>query len=156
MTYILSTPVTGGAQTGFTSPTYTLSGDTAPDVHGKQWAVTALGGTQSGVTAHTASSPFTVTFFKPKLWKPLGQVNPVTGQIKAVPRNVFKEVIRKAVTVLSGQPTHNAIFSRTFDLPAGSDTADAPNLRAAMSLQVGIATQQSATLGDTLVTGIVG
>jgi len=61
MTWSPTTPVTGGAQTGFTAPTYTLSVDTAPDINGKQHAVTALGGTQAGVTSHSVSNPFTVT-----------------------------------------------------------------------------------------------
>lgn len=51
MTIALSSPVTGGAQTGFTSPTYTLTADTPPaGSGGKQYAATALGGTQAGVT----------------------------------------------------------------------------------------------------------
>jgi hypothetical protein len=155
MAYSPSSPVTGGAQTGFTSPTYTLTADKAPDVNGSQWAVTAAGGTQVGVTTHSMSSPFTLTFWKPKIYKLLGKTNPVTGQLTSVPVNVFKEVIRKAVTVLAGQPTRNASITRVFEVPAGSDTVDAPNLRAMCSLSAGVATQLSAGVGDTLVSGIV-
>lgn len=50
--------LTGAEQTGFTSPTYTTAADNAPDFNAKQVAVTAVGGTQAGVTAHSVSSPF--------------------------------------------------------------------------------------------------
>jgi len=42
MTFALSSPVTGAAQTGLTSPTYTVTADTPPDANAKQYAVTAL------------------------------------------------------------------------------------------------------------------
>lgn len=52
MTISLTTPVTGAAQTGLTSPTYTHVVDTPPNAYTKQYAVTALGGTQTGVDVH--------------------------------------------------------------------------------------------------------
>lgn len=155
MTYALTSPVAGGAQTGFTSPSYTLTLDKAPDLNGTQWAVTALGGTQAGVTTHSMSSPFFVAFWKPRIYRVLGKTNPVTGQLPKVPRNVFKEVVVKAVTVLVGQPVERASITRIFEVPAGSDTVDPPNLRAMCSLQAGVTAQQSASVGDTLVTGLV-
>jgi hypothetical protein len=49
MSISVTSPITGGAQTGLTSPTYTVVTDTAPPGNpGKQVAVTALGGTQAG------------------------------------------------------------------------------------------------------------
>jgi hypothetical protein len=42
MTIALTTPVTGTAQTGLTSPTYTVVADTPPNAYSKQYAVTAL------------------------------------------------------------------------------------------------------------------
>ena len=71
-----TSPVTGAAQTGLTTPTYTFVADVAPDANGKQVAVTALGGTQVGVTPHSVASPFTGTFVRPKSFKALGQPNP--------------------------------------------------------------------------------
>jgi hypothetical protein len=108
------------------------------------------------VTLHSASSPFTISFWRPKLFKQLGKTNPVTGQLTSVPVNVFKEIVRKGVTVLAGQPTRTAAFTRIFEIPAGADTADAPNLRAGLSLQGGVVAQVSQELGNTLVTGLVG
>lgn len=69
MTINVTTPITGGAQTGFTAPTYTNAADLSPDINAKQYAVTGLGGTQAGVTAHAASSPFLITYYRPKVYR---------------------------------------------------------------------------------------
>jgi hypothetical protein len=155
MSFALTSPITGQAQTGFTAPTYTHVTDSPPDISGKQVAVTALGGTQAGVTVHSMSSPFTISFFKPKVFRFLGKPNPVTGLIKDVPRNTFKMITRKGVLPLAGQPFQNLQITTIIDLPAGSDTADAPNVRAALSAHFGALVQQSAGVGDTAVSGIV-
>ncbi len=155
MAYAPTTPVTGAAQTGFTSPTYTIGLDTAPDSNGKQYAVSALGGTQTGVVVSSVSIPFTVNFVRPKQYKILGKPNPVTGVISNVPRNVFKLITRKGVIPLAGQPSQTMLVTTIIELPAGADSADAANVRAAMSLHLGVLAQQSAGLGDTLITGTV-
>jgi hypothetical protein len=41
------------------------------------------------------------------------------------------------------------------DVPAGADTADAPNIRAAISAAIGALNQQSAGLGDTVISGVL-
>lgn len=155
MAFTLTTPVTGAAQTGFTAPTYTLTADLAPDNNGKQNAITALGGTQAGVTTHSVASPFTVTFVRPKVFKYLGKPNPTTGVVKDVPRNTYKCIVRKGVTPLAGQPFATLVLSCTMDIPAGADAADPANIRAALSLLVGALSQQSAGAGDSLVSGII-
>lgn len=150
-----STPVTGAAQTGLTSPTYTLTADAAPDSNGKQHAITALGGTQTGVQAHSVAQPFTVTFVRPKTLKVLGTPNPVTGVINTVPRNTYQVLTRKGVLPLSGQPFATMLIRTSIEVPAGSDLADIANIRAALSLHIGALSQQSAGIGDTAQTGIV-
>jgi hypothetical protein len=116
--------------------------------------VTALGGTQTGATVHSVASPFTVTFVRPKAYKLLGQVNPVTGLLSSVPKNQFKVIVRKGVLPLAGQPYANMNMVLTMDVPAGADVADPANIRAALSLLAGILSQQSAGVGDTLISGI--
>lgn len=155
MSFTLTSPITGAAQTGFTSPTYTHVTDVAPDVNGRQVAVSALGGTQVGVTAHSVASPFTICFFRPKVFKALGKANPITGLVKDVPRNVYKVVTRKGVLPLAGQPYAQMLVTTIVEVPAGSDTADAANVRAALSAHLGALAQQSAGVGDTAVSGIV-
>lgn len=151
----LSSPVTGAAQTGFTSPTYTLVTDTAPSNNGKQSAVSALGGTQAGVTAHSASVPFTVTRFRPQQIKTLPGANPITGIIKNIPNNVYKIITRKGVTPASGVPAIPMAITTSIPVPAGADTYDASNIRAAISLHIGALNQLSAALGDSCVSGII-
>ncbi|DAD50067.1 TPA_asm: coat protein [ssRNA phage Gephyllon.2_13] len=155
MTFALSTPVTGLAQTGFTTPTYTIVQDTSPDVNAKQYAVTALGGTQAGVTTHAVSSPFSTNMWRPKVFQSLGKPNPSTGLISRVPRNTYKLITRKGVTVLAGQPIQNLTITTIIEVPAGSDVADAPNIRAALSLHGGALAQAPAGIGDTLVLGVL-
>jgi len=153
MSFTLTSPITGSAQTGLTTPTYTHVVDTAPDTNGKQVAVTALGGTQTGVDVSSVSRPFTLTFVKPKALKVLGSVNPVTGLIASVPSNTYKLITRKGVLPLAGQPSKTMLIETSISVPAGADTADIANVRAALSAHIGALTQQSAGIGDTAATG---
>jgi hypothetical protein len=155
MTINFTSPITGLAQTGFTTPTYTVVADLAPDVNGRQQAVTALGGTQAGVRLHSSTDPFTITSFRPKVFQSLGKPNPTTGVIKYVPMNRFRVLTRKGVLPLAGQSAVPAMTDTIMSVPAGSDSADAPNLRAMLSLHFGALSQQSAGVGDTIVTGIM-
>jgi hypothetical protein len=156
MSFTLTTPVTGGAQTGFTSPTYTIAADTAPTSAGKQYAVTAIGGTQAGVDATSSPSrPFTMTLSRPQSLKTLGVVDPVTGVLRSVPRNVYKLLARKGVTPLAGQASTPMQIRCELEIPAGADVADAANIRACLSLFIGSLNSISASIGDTLVTGVI-
>lgn len=155
MSITLTSPVTGAAQTGFTTPTYTHLVDVAPDNNGKQYAVSALGGTQAGVDVSSVSRPFTFTFVRPKNLKTLGTPNPVTGIISQVPSNTYKAITRKGVLPLAGQPSKTLLITTTIEVPAGSDVADASNVRAAISMHLGSLTQLSAGIGDTTVSGVM-
>jgi len=156
MSFTLTSPVTGGAQTGFTSPTYTLAPDTAPTSAGKQYAVTALGGTQTGVnTSSSPSKPFTITLSRPSSLKALSVVDPVTGVLRSVPRNTYKILVRNGCTVLVGQAPAVLQARLEIDVPAGADSADAANVRAALSLLIGSLNSISASIGDTCVTGVI-
>lgn len=155
MAFSPSSPVTGGAQTGFTSPTYTLTSDTAPDATGRQYAITALGGTQTGATAHSASSPFTMTMFRPKVFKALGTPDPNTGVYYKVSKNTWKLIFRKGATPAANQADQILQITCTIDVPAGTDTYDAAEIRAAWSAFAGTVWAQSSGIGDSLVSGIL-
>lgn len=155
MSFAPSSPVTGSAQTGFTSPTYTLTADIAPSPNGKQYAVTGLGGTQTSVDTHSVSKPFTTTFFKPVVLKTLPQANPVTGVIKNIPINGYKHVTRKGAAPSAGQTNLVPRITTLIEVPAGVDTYEPEEIRAMISLHVGILNQQSAGIGDTCITGIL-
>jgi hypothetical protein len=156
MSLTLTSPVTGGAQTGFTSPSLTIAADSAPGTNGNQYAVTAFGGTLPGGTdtSTSVSRPFTVTLERPVNYRILGAVDPVTGQLRNVPKNVYRIRVRKGVTPLAGQASQIAEAVVTISVPAGAEIADAANVRAMMSLLVGALNQGSATFGDTLITGV--
>ena len=155
MTIAITSPVTGSTQTGLTSPTYTLVDDLAPDSNGRQKAVTALGGTQTGVLAHSGSSPFTVTAIRPKTIKSPGLVDPITGQLKGVDRNVYHIVTRKGVVPLAGQNPVVMVVRTQIEVPTGAENADPLSVRAALSLHIGSLSQQSAGIGDTSVSAIL-
>lgn len=156
MSLSLTSPVTGGAQTGFTTPTYTIAADTAPTNTGKQYAVSAIGGTQVGVDSSSSpSKPFTITLSRPAVLRQLPAVDPVTGALRAVPRNSYKIIVRKGVTPLANQPAALLNATLQIDVPAGADTVDAANVRAALSLLIGSLNQISASIGDTLVSGVI-
>jgi hypothetical protein len=155
MTWSPDSSITGGAQTGLTSPTYGNVTDQAPSVNGRQIAVTSLGGTQTGVRSHTVSDPFTATFVKPAVLKTLPAANPVTGLYGNIPKNTYQLLIRKGVQVAANQPSQIMLCRLTVDVPAGADSYDAANVRAALSFLVGLLSEESADLGDTAVTGIL-
>jgi hypothetical protein len=155
MSISLSSPVTGTAQTDFTSPTYTVEVDSAPDNNGRQYAVTALGGTQANVRTHTISDPFTITFVRPRSPKGVPAPNPVTGRYGAIPMNTTSVIVRKGVNFGESSPTKTMLLRLYIDVPAGADAYDSTNVRAAMSLLIGALSAESAGMGDLLVTGII-
>lgn len=156
MSITWASPITGSAQTGLTAPTYTTVSDTAPPGNpGKQVAVTALGGTQAGVTTHSVAAPFTLNFTRPGTLRVLGSPNPVTGVISLIPVNTYKLITRKGVLPLAGQPFKVLNITTTMDVPAGADTADPQNIRGACSAHIGALTQQSAGFGDLAISGVL-
>lgn len=155
MSFNPSSPVTGAAQTGFTSPTYTLTADQAPAPNGKQYAITEVGGTQTGVDAHSVSKPFTVTMFKPLQPKTLPAANPVTGVIKSIPINQYKLVTRKGAVPAVNQSALVPRMYTVIEAPAGVDTYEPEELKAMVSLHAGILFAQAAGIGDTIISGIL-
>lgn len=152
MAVTLTSPITGSAQTGLTSPTYTISLDSAP-TNSKQWTVTACGGTQTGVTTHSISAPFTLAYWRPLTYRLIQWVaNAVGVQPKTIPRNVHKFIVRKAVN-LSASVSSTMIIAVEVSVPAGAETYDPANCRAALSACIGSLNQASAGWGDTLVSG---
>lgn len=153
MSITVTSPVTGGAQTGLTSPTATYVVDVAPDVNGKQWYVSALGGTQTNARIHSISDPFTALFVAPKVRKGLPAANPVTGLIGSVPTNTYMFKMQKGVNVAANQAQRILSLRLLVDVPAGADSYDAVNIRAALSAFIGLLNANSAGFGDSLTVG---
>jgi hypothetical protein len=93
--------------------------------------------------------------FRPQNPQVLSPVNPVTGVLARVPLNTYKVITRKGVLPLAGQAYRNLIVTTTIEVPAGSDTADPANVRAALSAHIGALSQQSAGIGDTTIQGVL-
>jgi hypothetical protein len=149
------TTITGAAITGLTSPTYTVSVDYPPNAWSKQWAITAIGGTQTGVdTGTSASRPWTLTWSRPQNIKQLNALD-TNGQLRSVPMNPYKFIGRKGLTPLVGQPSKTAIMAMETSIPAGSDIADIPNIKAFISSMYGALYQQAQGTSDLYTTGVL-
>jgi len=155
MTMTIPASVTGSAQTGFTSPTYTLTVDQSPSVSSKQGAVTALGGTQTGARISAASDPFTITVGRPAVLKVLPPFNSSLGVLQRVPKNVYKVITRKGMIPAANQVSQIGLIRTEISIPAGADAYDAANVRAALSLHIGYLLQLSAGVGDTATSGLL-
>jgi hypothetical protein len=155
MTWAPASPVTGAAVTGLTSPTYTLTADVAPSINGKQYAITALGGTQTGVDVNSVSKPFSVSFFRPAVLRALPQANPVTGIIKNVPLNTYKMITRKGAAPALNQNAMTCRITTIIEVPAGVDSYEPEELRAMISSHFGVGWAQASGIADTVVSGII-
>lgn len=155
MAFSPASPLTGAAIVGLTSPTYTFVADVAPSVNAKQYAVTALGGTQTNVVAHSPDVPFTFAFSRPKVLKSLGTKNPITGMYPSIPMNEYRGLIRKAMPVQAGQ-YGIARFGYFFTVPAGAVSYEPNNLRALFSLAAALISNQAQGMETTGETGVLG
>lgn len=89
-----TSPITGSTVTGLTTPTYTIIEDSQPNLVSRQWYVSALGGTQTGVSINSVEKPFTISFFRPEaLAVPPGVGT--GGLLGKIGRNAWKIVVRK-------------------------------------------------------------
>lgn len=155
MSFAPASPLAGATVPGFTSPTYTLTIDVAPSLNGKQYAVTATGGTQAGVDVNTVSKPFTISFFRPINLRVLPAANPVTGIIKAIPVNTYKLITRKGVVPGTNQSPIVARITTTIDVPAGADTFEPEDLKALVSAHFGVGNAQASGICDTILSGVL-
>lgn len=155
MAFAPASPVTGAAVTGLTSPTYTLTADVAPSVNGKQYAVSALGGTQTNVSVNSVSKPFSVTFFRPAVLRTLPQANPITGIIKNVPVNTYKLITRKGAAPSANQVNLVPRITTTIEVPAGVDTYEPEELQAMLSCHFGVGWEQASGIALTVVSGVI-
>jgi len=154
MSFAPTSPVTGAAITGLTSPTYTLVADTAPSMNGKQYAVSALGGTQTGVDVNSVSKPFTLTFFRPAVLKSVPQANTTTGVIKNIAMNSYKFLTRKGALPAANQVPQIARITTIIDVPAGTDSYEPEELNAMISAHIGALWQQADGIANTVRTGV--
>lgn len=153
MAFNLSGAITGGAQTGLTSPTVTWTVATAPVPNARRFTATTLGGTQTGAHTHEIARPFDLTVFQPSVYRQLGTPNPVTGVIQQVPYNVHTIVVRYGAAYAANQPVKNAITEITVKVPAGAESYDSVGIATMLSAAIGALSNQSSGFGDTVRNG---
>jgi len=136
------TTVTGAACTGLTSPTYTMSQQSASATE-KLFTVSALGGTQTGVSAHTNELPFKVYSRVPARFKIPGARSQTTGMYVGPGSGRKNEIVLgcvKGVNLLDGLSgyQYDTINGQlTIRLPAAVGN-DAEQIAAFLSLFAGI------------------
>ena len=154
MTFAVTSPVNGSAQTGFTSPTYTIAADVAPTINGKQWAVTAVAGAGNTPRVHSISDPFTITMTRAAVLKQLPTINSQTGRYGSIPKNTHVLLVRKGLNYAANQSPETGLVRCEISVPAGADAYNPIDVRAMLSLFGGAYAQNSAGIGDTAVTGV--
>jgi len=155
MSISLSSPVTGAAQTGFTSPTYTLVQDTAVSQNAKRWIVSVCGGTQTGARAHSVSDEFSITFVKPLTMKMVQAFSSLLPNSFKPAYNRYWVIVKKGGIPASGLVSVPTTMRIPIDVAAGVENYDAANMRAMLSLAIGALNQISAGLGDTIANGVL-
>lgn len=146
-------PITGAAQTGLTSPTYTNTSMPAPTQNGKQVGVITLGGTQTNVRTSSASDPFWLNWVVPATLK--AQRLDANGNLVGSQQyNTFRLLGAKGVITIAGGAAVPMRMRLEVDVPCGADVNDPANVRAGFSAFAGLIWAQASGIGDSLVTGI--
>jgi len=125
----LSGPTTATTAGLLTAATYSFIPDMANDARSKVYVVSAIGGTQPGVNAHTADLPKLIVFKKPANWAVLGGYSATTGRWARVPKNTFRVVGKIGVLVAAGQ-TEIMTLGLDIPIPAGALSYDQANTEA--------------------------
>lgn len=154
MTISVTTPVTGSAQTGFSSPSFVVASDAAPNAYSKQYAVTSLTGAGSA-DPHGASKPFTLTFSRPQSVRSAPVPNPTTGVMGNSPRNTYSVLVRKGTVPGTNQNPQTMVLRCDLAVVAGADLVEPDDVRAGLSLLIGGLSQQSAGIGDMLINNLL-
>lgn len=155
MSFAPSSPVAGATVTGLTNPTFTLSEDTPPNANSKQYAVSNLGGTQTGVDVNAVSKPFTHAMFRPVTLRPLPQANVSTGVVPNIPVNTYSILTRKGSVPAANQVPQTIRIKTIVEVPAGCDAYEVEELGAAWSSHVGILWGNSDAIFSVFKTGVL-
>lgn len=150
----LSSPITGATQDLFTSPTYTLSSDTALESNQKAYIVSAVGGTQSGVDAHSVGNPFQVVIQRPKNVKlPTAAVLEAVGFQGNAQVNEHKLITRKSATINSLGGSARILVETRFVVPVGAVETSPEEIQAALSAHIGALNQDATDWWDIISSG---
>jgi CRP-like cAMP-binding protein len=89
-------------------------------------------------------------------YKTLPPQNPVNGSYGNVPLNKTELLFRKGLKIDSAGTIRVGALRVIAELPAGSESNDAINIRALLSFALGTLAEESADYGDSLIAGVWG
>lgn len=142
----------GATIAGLSSPTYTAALDINTG-NEKTLIVTALGGTQTGVSVHTNSNPFSIKVAKARQIKAPPTAS--NGVLRGGGVNVFRLSLIKGVVPLSGQNPVVSLISTEIRVPAGGDVADVNSIKAALSLFWSFGYDNAQAISDMVLTNTI-
>lgn len=154
MTWSPDGTATGGAQLGLTTPTYTYTTDVAPAANARQYVVTTLGGTQTGVRTHTAGDPFSLRVTR-QPYKALPAKLQNGMYAGNVPLNKTEWLLKKGLKIDSSGTIRAGYWRVSAEIPAGAESNDDINIQAMTSFIIGILSEESADVGETIKTGVI-
>lgn len=131
MSILLTGPTTASTTPVITGGTYTFVPDLPADNRSRVAVISAVGGTQTGVSIHTAEAPKQFITKRPaSIAQPSG-FNTTTGRYSKVPKNVTRVIFRGSAKVSANQWE---VIPITLDLPipAGAESFDRANVDASV------------------------
>lgn len=136
-----------------TAATYTFVSDMASDNRSKVFVVSALGGTQAGVVAHTVDSPKMFIVKKPANYVQPSGYNVTSGRYSKVPKNVTRVLFRGSAKVAANQ-WETMPISLDIGVPAGATGYDRANVDASLSAFIAALWDQKEELAKALYDGL--
>jgi hypothetical protein len=110
----------------------------------------------AAIRGSSTSDQFTFAFFRPKVVQTLiGLAVTVAGLYGKVGENVYRALTRKGVNIAANNLPRLMTVETIIRIPAGADSYDPINVRAALSMHIGALTQASSGIGDTCVSNVL-
>lgn len=131
MTINLAGPTTAVTAGSLTLATYTFSPDLNMDGRSRPYVVSAIGGTQSGVSVNTIDKPKIMNFRRPAQFRSPSGFVASANRFNTVPRNTFKVNGKYGVNVTANQVELMTI-NLDINIPSGAGAQDRANVDAAL------------------------
>jgi len=139
MPITLSSPVSGvSSQPDLTSPTFTVVAIPAAVDGALSYGVSALGGTQTGVSAHSLAKPFTHTAY--------ANMNIRTSDKTGTAVNKTRTMTRKGLVCDALGTIRQGSIEMILRLPAGSEQFDPVSVQSLISCSLGCNSQQGTAI----------
>jgi len=132
MSITLAGPTAAITTTSLTAATYTFTSALAADNRSKAFVVSALGGTQTGVSAHSVDAPKKFNVKNPAQFLQPSAYNATSGRYGKVPKNSTRVVGTGSAKVTATQ-WETIPMSLDIGVPAGAMSYDRANVEASVA-----------------------